>query len=219
MNKPDPSSAFARVTDWVFDLDNTLYPPAARLFDQIEEKMCTFMVKELGVDQDEANHLRKRYWEVHGTTLSGLMKEHDIQPEQFLIDVHDITFDVLQPAPDLAALIKNLPGRSIVYTNGTKPYAEQVLKARGLDGIFDQVYGIEHANYLPKPQRAAFDIVFGLDRLPQQTAAMFEDEARNLEVPRDMGLLTVHVAPEPDHAEYVDFHTDDLTDFLRKISS
>jgi putative hydrolase of the HAD superfamily len=218
MNIPDPSSAFAHVTDWVFDLDNTLYNPAVRLFDQIEEKMCAFMVKNLGMTQDEANSLRKHYWEIHGTTLSGLMKEHGVQPEPFLIDVHDICFDALQPAPNLAALIRNLPGRSVVYTNGTKPYAERVLKARGLNSIFDEVYGIEHANYLPKPQQAAYDFVFDLDGLPQQTAAMFEDEARNLKVPHDMGLRTVHVAPEPDQADYVDFHTNDLTRFLHQIS-
>ena len=213
-----PQTAFAHVNEWVFDLDNTLYPPAMRLFDQIEEKMRVYMVENLGIDHAEANHLRKHYWEVHGTTLAGLMREHGIEPDPFLTAVHDISFDVLQPDPDLANLIKNLPGRCIVYTNGTKPYAEQVLDARGLSGLFDAIYGIEHANYLPKPERGAFDLVFGADGLNHENAAMFEDEVRNLEVPHAMGLRTEHVAPETAGKEYVHFHTDDLTSFLRQIS-
>ena len=214
-----PQTAFAHVNEWVFDLDNTLYPPAMRLFDQIEEKMRGYMVENLGIDHAEANHLRKHYWEVHGTTLAGLMREHGIEPDPFLTAVHDISFEVLQPDPDLASLIRNLPGRCIVYTNGTKPYAEQVLAARGLSGLFDAIYGIEHANYLPKPERGAFDLVFGADGLNHENAAMFEDEVRNLEVPHAMGLRTVHVAPENAGKEYVHFHTDDLTAFLRQIST
>jgi putative hydrolase of the HAD superfamily len=218
MTQITAKSALAHVTEWVFDLDNTLYPPAVRLFDQIEEKMRAFMVAELSIDAAEANRLRKHYWEIHGTTLSGLMRVHDIKPDKFLRDVHDISFADLQPDPELASLIKNLPGRSIVYTNGTKPYAQQVLKARGLGGLFDEIYGIEHANYQPKPERAAFDIVFGQDGLTHKDAAMFEDEVRNLEVPKSMGLRTIHVAPQPANEGYVDFHTDNLTEFLRHIS-
>ena len=213
-----PKHTFAHVSEWVFDLDNTLYPPAVRLFDQIEEKMRAYMVRELGIDPVEANHLRKHYWEVHGTTLAGLMIEHKIDPDPFLESVHDISFDALQPEPDLAHLIQNLPGRRIVYTNGTKPYAQEVLKARGLSHVFDAVYGIEHADYQPKPRRAAFEMVFGKDGVTTQNAAMFEDEVRNLAVPFEMGLRTVHVAPEPTGDDYVHFHTDDLTVFLRKIS-
>lgn len=219
MTQTNPQSVLAHVNEWVFDLDNTLYPPAVRLFDQIEHKMRGYMVEKLGIDQAEANHLRKHYWEVHGTTLSGLMREHGIEPDPFLTAVHDISFDALQPDHELASLIKNLPGRSIVYTNGTKPYAEQVLAARGLDGLFDAIYGIEHANYLPKPERGAFDRVFDHDGLTHKNAAMFEDEVRNLEVPHAMGLRTVHVAPEATNDHYVHFHTDDLTAFLRQISA
>lgn len=213
-----PQTSFAHVNEWVFDLDNTLYPPSVRLFDQIEAKMRGYMVENLGIDHAEANHLRKHYWEVHGTTLAGLMREHGIEPDPFLDAVHDISFDALQPDPDLASLIRNLPGRSIVYTNGTKPYAEQVLAARGLSGLFDAIYGIEHAQYLPKPERGAFDRVFGQDGLTHENAAMFEDEVRNLKVPHAMGLRTVHVAPEPSDKDYVHFHTTDLTAFLRQIS-
>lgn len=213
------STAFAHVTDWVFDLDNTLYPPSVRLFDQIEARMRSYVMTHLNLPFAEADHLRKHYWRTYGTTLSGLMREHGIDPAPFLKDVHDISFDALKPDPDLAHLIKNLPGRCIVYTNGTKPYAEQVLSARGLSDLFENIYGIEHANHLPKPERAAFEQVFSQDGLTPTNAAMFEDEARNLEVPHALGLRTVHVAPDASTADYVQFHTDDLTAFLRQISA
>ncbi len=212
---------FTHVSDWVFDLDNTLYPPAARLFDQIEVRMTNWVMRELRVDQAEANRLRSTYWREHGTTLAGLMRLHDVDPGPYLHDVHDISFDSLTPDLDLARYIKALPGRCIVYTNGTAPYAEQVLAARGLSGLFDAVYGVEHANFHPKPDRAAFDTVFARDGLSPKRAAMFEDDPRNLAVPHALGMRTVHVAPEAlsssEPTNHIHHHTDDLTGFLARL--
>jgi len=213
-----PKQAFSHVTTWVFDLDNTLYPPRVRLFDQIEVKMTRYVMDALGVDKPRADHLRKQYWAQYGTTLTGLMREHDIDPAPYLVDVHDISFDALDPDPALAAQIRALPGRRIVYTNGTAPYAENVLNARGLDGLFDAVYGVEHAGFLPKPERAAFETVFKLDGVSARTAAMFEDDPRNLQAPHAMGMKTVHVAPDPHEADHIHHHTDDLSEFLGKLT-
>lgn len=212
-----PRDAFSHVTTWVFDLDNTLYPPEARLFDLIEVRMTAWVMDTLGVDRAEADRLRIHYWETHGTTLAGLMREHDVDPDPYLVDVHDISMESLTPDPQLAAHIRALPGRRIVYTNGCAPYAERVLHARGLSGLFDAVYGVEHAGFLPKPEKGAFDAIFAQDKLVPQTAAMFEDDPRNLAVPHDLGMRTVHVAPTRAHAPHVQFHTDDLSVFLEKL--
>ena len=209
--------AFSHVTTWVFDLDNTLYPPEARLFDLIEVRMTAWVMDTLGVERAEADRLRVHYWETHGTTLAGLMREHDVDPEPYLVDVHDISMDSLTPAPQLAAHIRALPGRKIVYTNGCAPYAERVLHARGLSGLFDAVYGVEHAGFLPKPEKGAFDAIFTQDKLAPHAAAMFEDDPRNLAVPHELGMRTVHVAPTRAHAPHVQFHTDDLTVFLEQL--
>ena len=209
--------AFSHVTTWVFDLDNTLYPPEARLFDLIEVRMTAWVMDTLGVERAEADRLRAHYWETHGTTLAGLMREHDVDPEPYLVDVHDISMDSLTPDPQLAAHIRALPGRKIVYTNGCAPYAERVLHARGLSGLFDAVYGVEHAGFLPKPEKGAFDAIFTQDKLAPHTAAMFEDDPRNLAVPHELGMRTVHVAPTRAHAPHVQFHTDDLTVFLEQL--
>ncbi|MBT6508357.1 MAG: pyrimidine 5'-nucleotidase [Marinovum sp.] len=212
------NSAFDHVTHWVFDLDNTLYPPAVRLFDQIEVKMTDYMVQLLDIEPAAANELRQHYWQTYGTTLAGLMQEHDIAPDPFLHDVHQIDFSALMPDPKLAEAIAALPGRKIIYTNGTAPYAREVLSARGLNGLFDAIYGVEHANYYPKPKAEAYEKVFKRDGLIPQQAAMFEDEARNLAVPASLGMRTVLVhGTRAADTGYIDYETHDLTAFLRQI--
>ena len=169
---------------WVFDLDNTLYAPHFRLFDQIAVRMTRFVMDTLGVDEAEANRLRTQYWSEHGTTLAGLMRVHGMDPEAYLIEVHDIDMSALTPDADLRTRITALPGRKIIFTNGTAPYAERVAAARGLDAA---------------------------------TAAMFEDDPRNLAQPHAMGLRTVHVAPSRVEAVHIHHHTDDLAGFLARL--
>jgi putative hydrolase of the HAD superfamily len=208
---------FTHVQAWVFDLDNTLYPPHMRLFDQIEVRMTDWVMRALHVDRARADHLRAHYWRTYGTTLAGLMREHDVDPGPYLNEVHDIDFSVLSPDPALARAIARLPGRKIIYTNACAPYAEKVLAARGLAGRFDAIYGVEHANFHPKPEASAFAAVFARDGLDPTAAAMFEDDTRNLAVPHALGMRTVHVAPDPAPADHVHHHTDDLAAFLYRL--
>lgn len=205
---------FRQINTWVFDLDNTLYPPHTALFDQIEAKMVDWIMRELKVSKSEADMLRSRYWKEYGTTLAGLMEHHNIDAEAYLADVHDISFHPLEIDPILRAAIQKLPGRKIVYTNGSQPYAERVISARGLENLFEAIYGIEHANFEPKPKKAAFDMVFKKARVAPQEAAMFEDEIRNLIVPHTLGMRTVHVTPEATKAPHIHYHTKDLSAFL-----
>ena len=212
-----PKMHFTHIDTWVFDLDNTLYPPSARLFDQIEVKMTQYVMDALGVDRARADHLRDMYWHEHGTTLAGLMNEHGLDPDPYLEAVHAISLDHLEPDAELKRRIDALPGRKIVYTNGCAPYAERVIAQRGLTGAFDAVYGVEHAGFLPKPQQQAFDRVFARDGVDPTRAAMFEDEVRNLKAPHAMGMRTVHVAPEADAQDHIHHHTNDLGDFLERL--
>lgn len=211
-----PRDLFAHVETWVFDLDNTLYPPEIRLFDQIETRMTDYVMTALGIDRERANHLRRQYWTLHGTTLAGLMAEHALDPEPYLAAVHDIDLTTVAPAPTLAAAVAALPGRKIVYTNGSREHARRVTAALGIDAAFDRLYGFEDAGYVPKPQAAAFERVFGLDGLAPVRAAMFEDDPRNLAVPHALGMRTVLVGPaEP--GPHVHHRTDDLADFLTRL--
>ena len=212
-----PKQHFTHVQTWVFDLDNTLYPPRARLFDQIEVRMTQFVMDALKVNRGEADRLRKKYWAEHGTTLAGLMREHAVDPTPYLTHVHEISLDHMEADVPLADAIAALPGRRIVYTNGSRPYAERVIEARGLGGLFDAVYGVEHAEFRPKPERAAFETVFALDGLSPAEAAMFEDDPRNLAEPHAMGMRTVHVAPDRLDQPHIHHHTDDLAAFLARV--
>lgn len=209
--------SFSHVSAWVFDLDNTLYPPQYRLFDQIEVRMTQWIQSALGLGRAEADRLRQNYWDSYGTTLAGLMAQHNVDPRAYLSAVHDIDFTVLPPDPTLAAHVRALPGRKIVFTNADAAYAEKVLDARGLSGIFDAVYGVEEAGFCPKPQRAAFDAVFTADGLTPAVAAMFEDDPRNLAVPHAMGMRCVHIAPKAVKARHIHHHHSDLTEFLGKL--
>ena len=211
---------FAHVESWVFDLDNTLYPPAVRLFDQIEARMTAYVMRTLGVDAATAGALRARYWREHGTTLAGLMREHGVDPEPYLAEVHDIDLTGVRPTPGLAATIRRLPGRKVVFTNGSREHARRVTRACGLAGCFDALYGFEDAGYVPKPEAAAFAAVFELDGLRPARAAMFEDDHRNLAVPHGLGLRTVLVGPRAGEAEHPHVHhrTDDLAGFLALLA-
>jgi len=213
-----PFSRLSNINTWIFDLDNTLYPPSARLFDQIEILMTRFVMNALEVDHATADHLRDHYWKTHGTTLAGLMREHGVDPGPYLDEVHEISLENLDPAPDLRTQIARLPGRKIVYTNGPRTHAANVTRARGLDGVFDALYGIEHADFLPKPERSAFERILDLGQIDPTQSAMFEDDPRNLLAPGELGMACILVSAEkPVQTGHIHFQTDDLTKFLSRI--
>lgn len=173
-------------------------------------------MRELSLDAAQAKSLRHDYWHEHGTTLAGMMHHHGTDPVAFLDEVQDIDFSCLTPNPLLGEAIKKLPGRKIVYTNGSSEYALKATTALGINTAFDALYGIDHANYVSKPHKIAFDRVFGDINLKTNNAAMFEDDPRNLAVPHDMGLKTVLVGVNHD-AEHIHHKTNDLTAFLISI--
>ena len=218
---------FQHVTTWIFDLDNTLYAPEINLFTQIETRMTSYVMRLLDVDQAHAAALRVSYWRDHGTTLAGLMAEHGIDPLPFLRDVHDIDFAALLPDPALAAAITALPGRKIIHTNADSTYARHVLERRGLM-IFDAIHGVEETGFHPKPTSSAYQAVLHAEQFDPATAAMFEDDPRNLAVPHQLGMRTVlvgngcggpdKVAPDHRHGPHVQHQTSDLLSFLRGLA-
>jgi putative hydrolase of the HAD superfamily len=218
---------FQHVTTWIFDLDHTLYAPEVQLFAQIERRMTDYVMRSLGLPEAEASRLREQYWREHGTTLAGLMAEHDIEPMAYLRDVHDIDFTALRPDPELAALIRALPGRKIVHTNADSTYAARVLEHRGLT-VFDAIHGVENVGFHPKPDARAYAAVRAAEGFDPAHAAMFEDDPRNLLVPHGLGMQTILVgngrtgpdAPDPDLAQqrHIRHRTLDLNGFLRDLS-
>lgn len=229
--KNTPAKAdFETVRDWVFDLDNTLYPHHVDLFSQIDRNMTAFVSELLQLDPVEAKKLQKRYYHDHGTTLAGLMLHHGIDPQAFLERAHAIDYSALLPHPELGAAIKALPGRKFILTNGTVAHAEKAAGALGILEHFDDIFDIVAADYVPKPASSTFDKFMSLNRVDTAHAAMFEDLPRNLVVPKALGMRTVLLVPRnleevvteswerlTEEDDYIDYATDDLERFLHTI--
>ena len=207
---------FDDIQTWIFDLDNTLYHPSARLFDQINARMTGFIMRELGLGRAQADRLREAYWRHHGTTLGGLVANHGTDPARFLHEVHDIDLSALKPDATLAEAIARLPGRRIVHTNGSRAHADRVLAVRGLNAVFDAVYAIEDKALVPKPQPEAYATVVARERMDPARAVMIEDDQRNLEMPRSLGMTTVWLCNRPGvkASRFVDYRIVNLTRFL-----
>lgn len=227
---PDPTS-FAHVTDWVFSMDNTLYPHHTNLFSQIDVRMTAYVSELLQLPREDARKLQKELYQQYGTTLAGLMARHNIDPDDFLNKVHDIDYSWLSPDRALGEAIKALPGRKFIFTNGDRGHAERAARQLGILEQFDDIFDIVAANLMPKPAQQTYDKFLALHRVAGPNAAMFEDLARNLIVPKALGMQTVLIVPnnfEPTFSEIwerdpafddaVDFVTDDLAGFLRAIA-
>jgi putative hydrolase of the HAD superfamily len=202
---------------WLFDLDNTLYPPEAEFMVLIEGRMTEFVARETGLPRSEAFALQKKYLHEHGTTLAGLMANHGVNPEAFLDEVHDVSMHDLHPDPALHAAIAALPGRRLVFTNGDKRHAERVLKKLELDDLFEATFHIALADYIPKPHPQTFQRMMQAHDVAPKTTAFFEDSARNLAPAYDLGMTTVLVGPHAIGTEHPFVHhvTDNLAAFLK----
>lgn len=229
---------FAHIDTWIFDLDNTLYPASCRLFDQIDQRMGEFVSRLFGIEVKEARQRQKELFHRHGTTLRGLMSEHGILPDGFLDYVHDIDYSPVQPDAPLDAALHGLPGRKLIFTSGTVPHARQVLSRLGVTHHFGDIFDIVHADFAPKPQAPAYDAFFARHAVRTETSAMFEDIARNLEIPHQRGMTTVLVTSPDNHdanllnaraywqeergatlPPHVDHATGDLAVFLTALSA
>ena len=221
---------FSHVETWVFDLDNTLYPHHVNLWQQVDVRIRDFVAQYLNVPKDEAFKIQKDYYRRYGTTMRGMMTEHGVIADDFLAYVHRIDHSPLEPNPAMGAAIARLPGRKLILTNGSVDHVDAVLDRLGLTGHFDAVFDIIAAELEPKPAPQTYQRFLGLHGVDPSRSAMFEDLARNLEVPHRLGMTTVLVVPdgtkevvredwelEGHDASHVDHVTDDLTGFLQRL--
>jgi putative hydrolase of the HAD superfamily len=226
----DIAHEFAHVDTWVFDLDNTLYPASSDLWPQIDARITLFMMELFGLDGMSSRALQKYYYERYGTTLRGLMEEHEITADEFLKFVHDIDRSSVLPNHSLATAITALPGRKLILTNGSRDHALRTAEQLGLDEMFEDVFDIVAGDLVPKPNPQTYERFFEKHGVDPAEAAMFEDIERNLVVPHARGMRTTLVVPKPgqrDHRDpwevakerprHVDYVTDDLENFLAEI--
>ncbi len=228
--KEQLADTLSHVTDWVFDLDNTLYPRHCDLFAQIDIKMTAYVANLLDLDLVAARKVQKDLYRDYGTTLRGLMEEYHADPHDFIDVVHDIDYSPIEPNPVLGQMIAALPGRKHIFTNADIGHAERTIEKLGITQHFDHIFDILAADLIPKPDARPYEMfvdVFGVDA---ERAVMFEDMPRNLDVPKDMGMATVLVLPQAgsefsaedwehsvDEEENIDFVTRDIDGFLADV--
>lgn len=230
MTNTSLKARFEGVTEWVFDLDNTLYPRHCDLFAQIDWKMTDYVSDLLKMEKTEARVLQKELYRSHGTTLRGLMERFDVDPHDFLEKVHDIDYSPVEPNPALGEIIAALPGRKHIFTNGDVPHANRTTDRLGISHHFDKVFDIVASDLEPKPAESPYLKFFASHDVQPQQAAMFEDMPRNLDVPKKHGMRTVLITPargsqhnaeswehEVVQDESIDFSTDHLDGFLADV--
>jgi len=225
-----PRRDFTETSAWIFDLDNTLYPAGCNLFAEVDRRMSAFIAEQLSVPLAHARYLQKSYYRQFGTTLSGLMQIHNVDPQGFLDYVHDIDLSPVQEMPELATAIAALPGRKLIFTNGSRRHAERVAEKLGVLHLFEDICDIAARGFVPKPEADAVDRMVQRHGVAPQRAAMFEDMPHNLEAPHALGMTTVLVhSAYLDHPAQIEMRkwtelpahihhaTDDLTGFLLAI--
>ncbi len=223
MNTPKRED-FTGIDVWVFDLDNTLYPASTNLFAQIDVRMKTYIAQLLNISVDDAFKLQKQYYHKYGTSLRGLTLHHGIDPDAFIDHVHDIDHSVLNADPRLDAVLAALPGRKLIYTNGSAYHAESTVKRLGVAHHFSDIFDIRAGDYIPKPDPAGYAALIAKHAVTPTTAAMFEDSHKNLEPAAALGMKTVWVrhegipASEGEDLSHCHYVTDDLLAWLSVLT-
>lgn len=212
----------APIRNWIFDLDNTLYPAGINLFQQVDQRITRYIAERFGLDPVAARVKQKDYFHSRGTTLTGLMEDHGTDPHDYLAFVHDVEMDVLEHNAPLVAAIARLPGRKLVFTNGDAPYAKKVLGRLGLSESFEAIHDIHATSYIPKPDPRVYAELCAVHDIDPHESIFFEDMARNLKPAKAIGMTTVWVDNGSEQhvdgdRDYVDFTISDLTDWLHEI--
>lgn len=213
---------FSHIDTWIFDLDLTLYAPEADIMSQVRDRIALFVEDYFKIGSEEAHGIRHRYWKQYGTTLGGLMAEHNVDPHGYLDFVHDVDLGKLMPCADLRAHIEALPGRKLIFTNADLPYAQRVLKARGLDDVFEDVFDIHRMDHRPKPDPASYRAFCEQLEVAPERALFVEDSAHNLAPAKALGMTTIWVKHEGEadsssHEDSIDHEIADVTEWLSSI--
>lgn len=220
---PIPYDALSGAETWVFDLDNTLYPAGCGLFSQVEQNMTRFIMEHLNLARDEAFVVQKTYFRDHGTTMRGLMHHHDTDPKDFLDFVHDIDLSPIPLDHGLNDLLGKLPGRKLIFTNGSTSHAENITGHMGIDHHFDAVFDIIAASYEPKPAESTYREMIAHFDIEPTTSVMVEDMAKNLAPAAALGMTTVWIETDSSwgrenaEADFVHYRAPDIEAFLSDV--
>ncbi|MCQ2913710.1 MAG: pyrimidine 5'-nucleotidase [Alphaproteobacteria bacterium] len=213
------------VKNWVFDLDDTLYPPNKTLNNEMGERISNYIMKVAHVDKERADFMKKDFYQRYGATVWGLMNEYEVDPVDFTEDIHKLDLSVLKKDPELRKAIELLPGKKYVFTNGAYQHATGVIKQVGLEGLFEGIFSIREAEYIPKPAQETFMKMFDYFDLIGEECLMFDDNQKNILGAKKAGMKTVWISSNVDNnkycmseeADFCDFQAFNCTEFINKI--
>ena len=207
--------------DLLIDLDNTIYSETEDIFSQIDLKMKSFISSELNVNTKKAYVIQKKYFFKYGTTLRGLMINHNIDPSYFLKYVHDINLKPIEKNLALKIEMKKFKGKKIIFTNGTAEHATNVLKRVGVFEEIDNIFDIKDAEYIPKPEEHPYKKVVNKFKIIPHNAVMIDDITGNLVTAKKLGFGTVLVSKKQSHLKnnLIDYSFKDLASIIKKINN
>ena len=214
----------AEIKYWIFDLDNTLYSGDTKVFDQVDKKMSKFISEKLNVSLEEAKKIQKNYFHEYNTTLNGMIKNHEIDADEFLEFVHDVDLNFLKEDKLLRQEINNLNGKKFIFTNGSKAHAANVTKRIGIEKLFDGVFDIVESDFIPKPSIEPYKKIIEKYKIEPQYSIFIEDIARNLKPAHELGMKTVWIkndepwAAKFSDSDFINYKTDNLAKFLKEIN-
>ena len=214
----------SKIKFWLFDLDNTLYSGDTKVFDQVDKKMSKFISEKLKVSLKEAKKIQKNYFHEYNTTLNGMIKNHDINANEFLEFVHDVDLEFLKKDEPLKTEIEKLKGKKIIFTNGSKAHASNVTSRIGIEQLFDGVFDIVDSDFYPKPSIEPYKKIIENYKIEPEYCIFCEDIARNLKPAYELGMKTVWIennepwAAKYSDEEFVNYKTGSLTNFLKEIN-
>ena len=209
---------------WLFDLDNTLYSGATKVFDKVDKKMSMFISSKLNISKEEAKKIQKNYFVEYNTTLNGMIKNHKIDANEFLEFVHDIDLSFLKKDKQLEEEISKINGKKIIFTNGSRAHAINVTKRLGIERYFDDIFDIVSADFIPKPSPKTYKKIIEKYKIEPQYSIFIEDIARNLKPAYELGMKTVWIendepwAAEFSDSDFINYKTDKLSKFLKEIN-
>ena len=212
-----------KIKFWLFDLDNTLYSGATKVFDQVDKKMTQYISSKLNISKEEAKKIQKNYFVEYNTTLNGMIKNHKINANEFLEFVHDVDLSFLKEDKQLDEQIEKIKGKKIIFTNGSKAHAKNVTKRLGIERHFDDIFDIVSADFIPKPSMVTYKKIIEKYKIEPQYSIFFEDIARNLKPAYELGMKTVWIineepwAAEFSNSSFINYKTEKLSKFLKEV--
>ncbi len=215
-----------KINTWIFDLDNTLYSADSGIFQQVHALMGKFVSEHLNIDIKKATELQRKYYRQHGTTLRGMMDNHNVDPDYFLSEVHQLDYSIVGPNFKLNRELKKLKGRKIIYTNANRQHANDILIRLELTNMFDEIFDIKTANYIPKPEASPYEQIISEFNIDPITTIMFDDIAKNLVPAKNVGFASVWIDVGYENfsddiaksKKYLDYETKDLSLFLDEVN-